>query len=965
MIPMASQNWNDWRPNETILAIASSLICLIAGVCPGLAAGTMLVSDTNPTLAVNAFGGAANGTVLKLVNNCTPDNTDCTWSFRNGMLVSDSNPSLAINAFGGAANGTALKLVNNCTPDNSDCTWSFRNGMLVSDTNPGLAINAFGGAANGTMLKLVNNCTPNLTDCTWTYRIGMLLSDTNWGLAVNAYGGAANGTALKLTNNCTPNLTDCAWTYQKGMLLSDTNSGLAVNAYGGAANGTALKLANNCAPNLTDCTWTYRKGMFLSDTNSGLTMNAYGGAANGTALKLVNNCTQNLTDCTWTYTGPPSSRMDVTTYHYDNLRTGWNAREFLLTSANVATSSFGLVTAPVQLDDQVDAQPLIVLGQNITTTGCAQVHSSPASPGRYDVAYVATEGNTIYAIDANTGTILLCRNFGAPVPEEYLGKQNPSSSTWLCTNNGPRVGINGTAVIDRARNTMYVIVYTLEAGHQVYRIHALDLSTLNDRVASREITASHLLSDGTTVFPFSPASERQRAALVESSGNVYAAFGTFCDDEAAKYGNEPRNGRGWLLGWNAGTLNPLPANELTDKRSTAANSNNFFLSGIWMSGYGIAADDAGNLYFTTGNSDCTTDFPCSANFIDTYDGVLNIQNSVVKLPSDLSRVTDLFTPSNVRSLDAADLDFSSGGVLLLPPQFQAFPQPSPPPLAVATGKDGHMFLLNGSQLGGYTAGGPDKAEDVVSIGTDCWCGPSYFGDGANGYVVSSGSSTLTVWQAQPILPFTPQFWLAMKGSYTLPGSQQDGGFFTSVSSNADRDAIIWAVSRPAGNNDTSVKLYAFGVGPPSVGSALTPLLNAPLVAGHWDNLDANANIIPVVTNGHVYVASDQQLSIFGLRAPGAPVVATRETMGPPGASAAEASRREISGTVLSVSGQLLTLETRTGKTVTVDLGGPLPEGISLKGRPIHAVGSYDANDILHAATINRVKKSPAYWPPDR
>jgi hypothetical protein len=224
---------------------------------------------------------------------------------------------------------------------------------------------------------------------------------------------------------------------------------------------------------------------------------------------------------------------------------------------------------------------------------------------------------------------------------------------------------------------------------------------------------------------------------------------------------------------------------------------------------------------------------------------------------------------------------------------------------------------------------------------------------------------VAVWQVQQILPFTPQFWLAMRGSYTLTGSQQDGGFFTSVSSNGDRDAIVWAVSRPVGNNDTSVKLYAFGVGPPSAGSSLTPLLNAPLVAGHWDNLDANANIIPVVTNGHVYVASDQQLSIFGLRAPGAPIAASREAIGRPGAGAAEASLREISGTVLSVSGQLLTLETRTGKTITVDLGGPLPEGISLKGHHLHAAGSYDANDILHATTINRVKKSPAYWPPDR
>src|SRR5271165_4169448 len=88
-------------------------------VTPALAGG-MLASDTNSSLAVNAYGGAANGTVLKLVSNCTPNNPDCTWTYRNGMLLSDTNPTLAVNAYGGAADGVVLKLVDNCTPNNTD-----------------------------------------------------------------------------------------------------------------------------------------------------------------------------------------------------------------------------------------------------------------------------------------------------------------------------------------------------------------------------------------------------------------------------------------------------------------------------------------------------------------------------------------------------------------------------------------------------------------------------------------------------------------------------------------------------------------------------------------------------------------------------------------------------------------------------------------------------------------------------
>jgi hypothetical protein len=79
---------------------------------------------------------------------------------------------------------------------------------------------------------------------------------------------------------------------------------------------------------------------------------------------------------------------------------------------------------------------------------------------------------------------------------------------------------------------------------------------------------------------------------LESDGNIYAGFGSFCDFS-------PGSSRGWLLGWNAGTLTALWANELTDTLKTAPANNGtiFFLSAIWMSGYGIADDGVGNVFF--------------------------------------------------------------------------------------------------------------------------------------------------------------------------------------------------------------------------------------------------------------------------------------------------------------------------------------------------------------------------------
>ena len=55
----------------------------------------------------------------------------------------------------------------------------------------------------------------------------------------------------------------------------------------------------------------------------------------------------------------------ITTYHYDNLRTGWNSNETALTPDNVHSTTFGL-RHTVSLDQQVDVQPLLVPGEDIT-----------------------------------------------------------------------------------------------------------------------------------------------------------------------------------------------------------------------------------------------------------------------------------------------------------------------------------------------------------------------------------------------------------------------------------------------------------------------------------------------------------------------------------------------------------------------------------------------------------------------
>jgi len=504
------------------------------------------------------------------------------------------------------------------------------------------------------------------------------------------------------------------------------------------------------------------------------------------------------------------AQMAVTTYHNDNRRTGLNSHETILTPANVGSSSFG-VLGTVTLDDQVDAQPLMVPGVNIT---------AGSSQGIHDVVYVVTENNTVYAIDTHSFAVLLSVNLGTPVPKPLN-----------CVNNGPNVGINSTPVIDRLAKTMYVIAYTNDASGPAYRIHALDLGSLTDKIPAVVITASHSLADGST-FNFNAKYQRQRPGLLLSNGVVYAGFGSFCDFSA-------NLSRGWLLGWQRGTLAPLASNKIFDTQVTSPRS--FFLSSLWMSGYGLAADDLGNVLGVTGNSDGSG---------TTYDGVTNIQESAVKVSSDLSTVLDLFTPMDQSNLDKTDGDFGSGGIMVLPPQ------PGPiPHLAVAAGKSGTLFLMNGDSLGGYSS----TANNVLgsySIGS-CWCGPSYFVDRDGiGRVVSSGGTTVKVWKLR-LAGGKP----ALGNTTSSPsiGGGQFGGFLTSVSSNGKNNAIIWALSHPTTSNST-INLYAFN--PDAGGATMKQLFKG--AAGSWASYFGQSNLVPMVANGQVYVATNKQLQIFGI-----------------------------------------------------------------------------------------------------
>ena len=130
--------------------------------------------------------------------------------------------------------------------------------------------------------------------------------------------------------------------------------------------------------------------------------------------------------------------VDVTTYKYDLNRSGQNLAESALTLTNVASSTFGLLRS-LPVDGRVDAQPLYLSALS-------------AAGGTFNAVFVATEHDSVYAFDSDSGAILW--------HVSLLSTGEKTSDTRGCSQVSPEIGITSTPVIDRsagAHGTMYVV----------------------------------------------------------------------------------------------------------------------------------------------------------------------------------------------------------------------------------------------------------------------------------------------------------------------------------------------------------------------------------------------------------------------------------------------------------------------------------------------------------------------------
>src|ERR1700761_2178973 len=224
-------------------------------------------------------------------------------------------------------------------------------------------------------------------------------------------------------------------------------------------------------------------------------------------------------------------QTNVVTQHNDIGRTGQNLTETILTPANVNKDQFGKLFT-LNVDGQVIAQPLYL--SSVTINGAV-----------HHVVFVATEHDSVYAFDASVGTPLwqasmLDASHGAAagataVPGSDTECRDICNGQGQCEPAGPmwEYGITGTPVIDTSRRTLYVVSKTFESGQAVQRLHALDITTGNEKFQNLPIMVATQPGSGPAsafgVVVFDHKYANQRAGLLEVNGNVYIAFGSHCD----------------------------------------------------------------------------------------------------------------------------------------------------------------------------------------------------------------------------------------------------------------------------------------------------------------------------------------------------------------------------------------------------------------------------------------------------
>jgi uncharacterized protein YjdB len=813
----------------TISGVTGTAMLTVTPAAPTLS--SIAITPASPSIAAGATqqftatGTYSDGTTSNLTASVTWASSSTAAATINaaGLATAVAAGSTTITATDGAISGTTMLTVTAAPPP-------VITSIAVTPANASIAA---GATQQFTATATYNNgTTANITStATWASSATAVATINASGLAT---GVAAGSTTISATLTGVTGSTQLTVTAAKTLTSIAVTPNPASFATGTTQQFTATATySDGSTANLTStATWA-------SSNTSAATINAAGLAAavatGTTTISATLNSVTGSAPATVTAANPGTT--NVTTWHFDNDRSGLNPTETTLTPTNVTSTTFGKLFS-YQLDGYAYAEPLLM--SNVSING-----------GKHNVLYIATENDSVYAFDAdNYGT-------GAPLWQVSLLQSGETPLTGAPIK--PVEGITSTPVIDPSTNTLYVVsVQTSASAGSTFRLHALDIATGAEKFTgpvTLHVTVPASNSNSIGGIETLITSCIQRAALLLANSNVYMGFGG-CHS-------------GWLVAYSASTLQQVGV----FNSSTVLNGEGTYASagGIWMGSGGPVADSSGNVYITTGNG--------------PWNGTNAWGDSVLKFPptptagaNGSMQPTDYFTPSIYQYMDCDDADLAAGGLILLPGTTTL----------IAGGKTGTMFLVNSSNLGhesvndagaiqeqvwgsGLASGDTYPSTCTDSTGTNNANVTSYeiFGTSAyfNNYVylgVTPTSSTApggvrAFEYAGTLTPFAD----------TTPSiNQGTRGTSPFISSDGTSNGIVWMIDEGFPLQNTQKDPSNPGTTEPPTSATLRAFDAASYPNELYDSSQISTDVpgygikfsSPIVANGKVYISTGHDLT---------------------------------------------------------------------------------------------------------
>ncbi len=782
----------------------------VAIAITGLPAGVV----TQPaTLTLTA--GSAQNVTLNVAASATPGTATLTLTGTSGTLTHSVTISLTIAPapdFTLAVSPSTLPLMAGAAGSQLSVTATALNAftgtiaVAITGLPPGVTANpATLNLTPGTAQNITISATASATSGTTTLTL------------TAASGTLVHSAAVSLTIGPIPDFTLGVSPAAMTITAGTVGSPLSVTAAATNAFASTVAVAiTGLPPGVTasPATLTLTPG-----TAQNTTLSAALTAAAATSTVTITGVSGSLSHSAQlaltVQPAPTTNAPDVTTFHYNVARDGLNAKETILTPNNVSSTQFGKIGF-YPVDSKVDAQPLFLA--NVIIGG--QFHN---------VLYVATEHDSVYAFDADSGTQLW--------KTSILGTSETTSDDHGCSQITPEIGITSTPVIDRSQGpngTLFTIGMSKDANRNYHqRLHALDITTGAEISGGpTEITATYPGTGDNSkngIVVFDPSQYAERAALLLLNGTIYTGWTSHCD--ASPY-------TGWIMGYSETTLQQTQLLNITP---------NGYEGSIWMSGGGLAADSNGFIYVLAANGafDTTLDINGFPTGGDYGNAMLKLSTATGKLA-----VADYFEMYNGPSESSEDLDLGSGGPLLLPDQTDTNGKVHH--LIVGAGKDKNIYLADRDNLGKFNPATAPFDSNIYQQLTGVMAGlvyssPAYF----NGvlYYSADGDSL----KAFPLVNAQ----LAQSPSSVSPTKFQHPGPTPTVSASGNQNGIVWALDS---NLSSPGILHAYD--PANLAHELYNSTQAPNARDSFGN--GNKFITPLVVNGKVYVGTQNGIAVFGL-----------------------------------------------------------------------------------------------------